>query len=244
MSNAPRDPDLAAFVDKHRARWPEWQLAEVFLPEAQRPVAAAWLALLQELGDAAWGGEDPTPGLAKLAWWQEELQGWRAGRRRHPLGRVLKAGDIPWDALAVGVGALPGSRERPTDTGEAIGALGPVAVAAAQVEADLFGVPAAAASSGDLASALLAERLLHHRATAAPLAVQAEAGDAAERAWAGLLLSTWPRGPVVSRPRRLHAMLQRARLHQLAAGRTDPEPMSRWATLWQGWRSARRDPAG
>jgi hypothetical protein len=243
VTGAVHDPDLAAFVGKHRARWPEWQLAEVFLPEAQRPVAAAWLALLQELGDAAWSGTDPTPGLAKLAWWQEELQGWRAGRRRHPLGRVLRSGDVPWDALAAGVGALAGSRERPSDTGEAIGALGPVAVAAAQVEADLFDLPAAAASSGDLASALLAERLLHHREAATPLAVQAEAGDAAESAWAGLLLSTWPSGPVVGRPRRLHAMLQRARLRQLAAGRAEPVPMSRWATLWQGWQAARRDRA-
>src|SRR5690606_20699556 len=63
--------DAAGFIDKWRARWPEWEIASVFVPEAQRPLAEAWFSLLQELTDAAWGGADPTPGLAKLAWWQE-----------------------------------------------------------------------------------------------------------------------------------------------------------------------------
>ena len=69
----------SSFVEKWRARWPEWEFGMVFVPVAQRPLAEAWLSLLNELAEAAWGGDDPTPGLAKLAWWQEELGGWSKG---------------------------------------------------------------------------------------------------------------------------------------------------------------------
>src|SRR3546814_2770338 len=74
------------FTAKWRTRWPEWSIGVVFLPGAQRETAFAWFALVQELTDAAWSGADATPGLAKLAWWNEELQGWAKGARRHPLG--------------------------------------------------------------------------------------------------------------------------------------------------------------
>ena len=48
-------------------RWPEWHVAEVFVPRrAARTGASAWFALRQELTDAAWGGSDPRPGEAKL----------------------------------------------------------------------------------------------------------------------------------------------------------------------------------
>jgi hypothetical protein len=233
--------EATAFVDKHRARWPEWEIAAVYLPAPQRPLAAAWLALLQELGDAAWGGADPTPGQAKLAWWQEELRGWAAGRRRHPLGQVLLRETIPWAALAAGLPTLAGSRERPADSTGALSLLGPFAVAAAEVEAALLGVESMAASSGDLASAMLSDRLLHHRDRAVPLQLQAQFGQDAAAAWANALLASWPRGTPVARARRLQAMLQRARLRQLASGAAAPLPLSRWATLWRGWRAARSD---
>lgn len=86
----------ASFVDKWRGHWPEWEFGMVFVPAAQRPVAEAWLSLLNELAVAAWGGGDPTPGLAKLAWWQEELGGWSKGARRHPLGALLQPRPAPW----------------------------------------------------------------------------------------------------------------------------------------------------
>ena len=88
--------EAASFVDKWRARWPEWSVAMAFVAKARQPLAAAWFTLLQELADAAWGGGDPTPGLAKLAWWQEELGGWAKGARRHPLGALLQPRPAPW----------------------------------------------------------------------------------------------------------------------------------------------------
>ena len=71
------------FVAKWRARWPEWAIAEVFVPPSRREIAQAWMTLLQELGDAAWGGADVRPGEAKLTWWAEELLGWSRGARPH-----------------------------------------------------------------------------------------------------------------------------------------------------------------
>lgn len=244
MSGEANGPVAAAgFVAKWRARWPEWAIAEAFVPAPRREVAQAWMALLQELGDAAWGGSDPRPGEAKLAWWAEELQGWSRGARRHPLGQVLSSRAASWAALAAALPTLLASRERPRDTTAAVAAVAPFAVAAAAVEAEVSGTPATTASSGDLASALLSERLLHHPEGAVPLQLLAgQAGtDVAGQAWAAALLAAWPAGAPVARPRRLHAMLQRARLAQRAAGVAAPRPLSRWRTLWRSWQAARRD---
>jgi len=40
---------LDAFIGKWRARWPEWSVAEVFVPSPDRSVALAWASLQQEL---------------------------------------------------------------------------------------------------------------------------------------------------------------------------------------------------
>jgi hypothetical protein len=239
----PGTGEAGDFVGKWRARWPEWAIAEAFVPAPQRPVVQAWMALLQELGDAAWGGADPRPGEAKLAWWAEELQGWSRGARRHPLGSVLCSRAASWVALAAALPTLAASRERPDDTNAAVAAIAPFAVAAAAVEAEVTGTPATTASSGDLASALLAERLLHHPGAATPLQLlAAHAGEApAGQAWAAALIDAWPIGAPVARARRLHAMVQRARLAQRAGGSVAPRPLPWWRTLLDGWRAARRD---
>ena len=173
---------LAGFVAKWRARWPEWSIAQVFVPAAQRDVVAAWFALLQELTDAAWGGSDPTPGLAKLAWWQEELRGWSKGARRHPLGDSLQRLPAPWSALGASLMALQQSRERSDDAEAAIRITRPFAAAVAECEAALFGVPADA--SALVGTTLLAERLLADPQAAVPSSISTNAGtamDSAER---------------------------------------------------------------
>ena len=127
---------VASFIDKWRSRWPEWRIAEVFVPAGQRSVAEAWFTLLQELYESAWGGSDPTPGLAKLAWWHEELEGWAKGARRHPLGELLQRQPAPWSALGRSLNALPATRGQPA--AEAAGALAGLATAACTCEAELF----------------------------------------------------------------------------------------------------------
>ena len=140
-NHAQSAPDITAapdsFIDKWLARWPEWAVAQVFVPPAQRRTLLAWAALQQELTDAAWGGQDARPGEAKLGWWQEELLGWSRGLRRHPLGSVLQGQIEDWQILANVLPALRDSRERPADAAEAFAQVEVVARAFAGIDAAL-----------------------------------------------------------------------------------------------------------
>lgn len=237
-------PDAAAsFVGKWRGRWPEWAVAEVFVPVSERERAVAWFALRQELTDAAWGGTDARPGEAKLAWWAEELQGWTAGRRRHPLGQLLQRESAPWDLLASCLPALLASRDRAVDADQAIAGVEPFAEAVTGVASALF-ASRTPAPSRNAAIGLLAEQLLVQGDGAAPLLVRARLGDAVgadgfARAWAGELLDRWPAPYDGARPGRIQAALLQDRLRAFAAtGRM--QPVSRWRALWTAWRAARR----
>ncbi len=207
------------FTAKWHARWPEWNTGSAFLPASHRDCTPAWFALLQELTDAAWAGADATPGLAKLAWWNEELLGWAKGARRHPLGARLQALPAPWDGLAAALRPLQASRELPPDRAALAGALAPFAEAVARCEAALFG---GAGEAGTVLDCLQAERLLME-------------GDA-ERARG--LLAAWPAHATGPLPRRLQSAFLRQRLRALAAGapRRPPSPLR---SLWLAWRAAR-----
>ena len=223
MAPATPQPDVRAddaFLDKWRARWPEWAVCEVFLAPADRDAAAAWFALQQEFADAAWSGSDAAPGLAKLAWWQEELRGWARGAYRHPLGRALQPRTRDaWTALA---DALPVLRDRAlpgAGVDAAMAALAPLSSACAAVEADLFGrasepvVAAAALLSGPLAAA-------------------------GGRAASARLRDALPRRPLGAAPVRLLAGVLRRRLGAAASG-AGWRPVSRWRLPWLAWRAAR-----
>lgn len=243
MSDTPPPPSpdeadaLDSFIGKWRARWPEWSVAEVFVPPAQRTVALAWASLQQELADAAWGGSDARPGEAKLWWWQEELQGWTLGRRRHPLGTVLQRLPAPWAALAAALPTLRASRERPGDAAEAFARLLPLATAVAAIEQALFaGTPADAATARLVSATWLQARLARDGESAVPLSALARVGEgAAHASWRDELLREWPAGGGATRPRRLWAAIARARLARGAAGR----PLPVWLALWTAWRGAR-----
>jgi len=234
---------LASFTGKWRARWPEWSVAEVFLPPAQREAALAWAALLQELTDAAWGGSDARPGEAKLAWWIEELQGWSQGRRRHPLGSALQRLSAPWAGLAAALPSLRDSRERPLDIDDAFAGLDAFSLAVTAVESSLFAggegtsVPPAKLPPAKLiAATLLQTRLAHHPSDAVPLRVLAQAGEGGGAAiWARQLAQGDWTATGSTRPRRMWAALARARLQRGDAMR----PLPSWAALWAAWRSAR-----
>ncbi|WP_460828065.1 phytoene/squalene synthase family protein [Marilutibacter aestuarii] len=240
----PLDTDQAAlesFVAKWRERWPEWSVMEVFVPAAQRPVALAWAALLQELTDAAWRGEDARPGEAKLAWWQEELHGWSLGRRRHPLGIALQKRPAPWDALAVALPGLAASRERPRDMAEAYDRLAAFSAVVVEVERALLpAAPSMAEAERDAVSAtLLQSRCMMPGDAHVPMAVFARAGEGDPVAiWRQQLRQRWPAQAPASLPRRLWARLARARLRQADPAR----PLRPWAAVLLGWRAARRGP--
>ena len=221
---------LQGFLGKWRARWPEWAIAETFIPEAQREVAQAWLALREEISEAAWGGQDPRPGDAKLGWWAEELDGWSRGARRHPLGLALQKVPAPWPGLAACLPALRASRERPAGLDAARFALEPYAEALTGVAQHLF-ESATPAPARNVVLSLLAERVLRHPDAATPL------GDLDVRGWARGLLAQWPTPAQGSRPGRIHAAIVRGRLQRFAGGK--PVPMSRPGVLFTAWRAAR-----
>ncbi|HVI26930.1 MAG TPA: phytoene/squalene synthase family protein [Xanthomonadaceae bacterium] len=230
---------LAGFLDKWLARWPEWAVAETFVPHVLRQRAAAWFALRQELTDAAWGGSDPRPGEAKLGWWVEELSGWTRGARRHPLGLLLQPVDAPWGVLAAGLPSLHQARERAVDAARALVTLEPAGKAFAATSAALFAADAPA-SARDAAWRLLGEQLLAQGEGAVPLLQRARLGadadaQALRRAWAEELLAGWPvRDP--SRAERIRDALLHARLQAIAG---QGAAASRWRTLWRAWNAAR-----
>lgn len=224
--------DTAAFVAKWRGAWPEWALAEVFLPAAQRALVDAWQALQFEWQEAAWGGVDARPGEAKLAWWSEELDGWSKGRRRHPLGAVLLRQPAPWREIAAALPTLLATRARPANGDDAWQSLASLASAVAQVEAALFGH---ADDSRAVAACWLQSRLARHPANAVPVESDAMPATDAGRTWATALLAGWPPAHGVRGARGIALALARRRLARGDAS----APLSPWAALWAGWRGAR-----
>lgn len=213
---------LDSFLAKWRAQWPEWAVAEVFLPPPQRQRARAWLALRGELTEAAWGGDDPTPGAAKLGWWEEELAGWSRGARRHPLGLALQKLPLDWPLLAAGIPALRASRSPEGDRGQSLRGLAPFARAQAVLSAQLFETMPPA-STQPMAEALLAEWVLHLPGRGVPAA-----GTDVPSLLALPPLREAPRAE------RIHAGLVRARLARAASG-----PLSAPVALLASWRAAR-----
>src|SRR5690606_19399290 len=256
-----------SFLDKWRARWPEWTLAEVFVPAPQREAVVAWLALRQELLDAAWGGSDPRPGEAKLGWWQEELEAWQRGMRRHPLGKLLQPREAPWAMLAAALPLLAATREQPAPArlrpfAEALAAVGaaleprwaPAAMLAAAV-------PRRAATRERPAPARLrpcAEALaavgaaLEPGSVAVPWDTLADglraqrllggADDAVHRQEAAALAAGWHTGGLDARGRPLAGRLFDAILHARLArhARGAHGPPARMRTLFAAWRAARK----
>ena len=216
-------PAYASFLDKWRERWPEWPVAEPFVPPAQRELAVAWFALLQEFEDAMNISGDPVPADAKLGWWGEELRDWARRRSRHPLGRLLEPKGAPWAALAEALPSVPTLREPWPDLDAALARVQPWARAVAAVEAALFGGRSDA--SGERAIGL---QWLATRASADGQGVDLAA-----------LLAAWPMRPRASLPRRLWAAQARARVRAWLKSGGEPRPVSRLRLLWQAWNAAR-----
>lgn len=228
---------LESFLGKWRSRWPEWAVAEVFVPVERRALVVAWFALLQEFEDAMNVTGDPLPADAKLAWWGQELKDWSGRRSRHPLGRVLEPHAAPWDALADALPALIDARETPEDGDAALAQLLAYGKAAAEVEAVLLG--GRTVSPDAMAVQVLAARLMAVGATALPRHVKG-AGDsnASQRMaqWKAALLEHWPDQRTGARERRIHAGLSRMRLQRQGM---PPRPVSRVRLLFNAWWAAR-----
>jgi len=214
------------FIAKWRERWPEWAIAEVFIPPAQRPLVGAWFALLQEFVLAAWAGREPAPGLAKLAWWQDELNGWAKGRRRHPLGEILLAKPLPWAQLAHALNGLPISRDKVPESITAAVDLAPLARALTACEAALFGAaPSTDSNCHPILLDLLTEQSLLR-------------GDASAAARVLSERASLPKLASPLRPRRLQSAILGGRLRQLCRGQSQ-RPLPAWRSLLSAWQAAR-----
>ncbi len=239
--------ELDEFLHKWRARWPEWRIAQTFVHETQRERAEAWFALLQEFTDAAWGGTDPMPGTAKLAWWQEELRGWARGGRRHPLGLPLQKMSAPWSALAASLAVLQDTRSaviallnhdaNPSTQAKRIAeCVKSFAEAIDDCEHALFDDQQTArqASDYDCGIALIAAHALMPTVDA----IEPQRVSARNRA----LLTAWPQSSG-SRPRRVYDALIRGRLRRSVSmnGNVNAvvQPLPPFAVLWASWRAAR-----
>lgn len=213
---------LDSFLDKWRERWPEWPVAETFVPPAQRELVVAWFALLQEFEDAMNVAGDPLPADAKLGWWAEELRDWSRRRSRHPLGRLLEPHAAPWAGLADALPSLGELREPWPDLEAAFARVRPLAQAMAEVEAALFGGRADAAVAQAVGAQWLAAR-------------QAGTGQGDLPA----LLERWPARVPASLPRRLWSALARARAQVQVKSGDKPQRVSRLRLLWRVWSAAR-----
>ena len=230
---------LDSFLDKWRMRWPEWRVVEVFVPDAQRELALAWFALLQEFTDAMNISGDPLPADAKLAWWGEELRDWSRQRSRHPLGRVLEPQSAPWFELAEALPVLIQMREAPSQPAAVFDTLRPLALATAQVEAALFGQAATDALVQDISLQWLAARLHEAGTAAVPVALLSQSATPVSD-WAGQLQRQWPAHTDGAIPRRLWSALARSRLQRFTTVEQGIAPLSPARALWLGWRAARR----
>lgn len=231
---------LDSFLDKWRSRWPEWGVAEVFVPREQRRLAVAWFALLQEFTDAMNIAGDPLPADAKLAWWGEELRDWNRQRSRHPLGRVLEPHRAPWFELAEALPVLIELRARPAGEHAAFDSALPLARAIGAVERALFGPHERMADwTPSIAVQLLASRL----EASGDAALPARAGGGlpvSQEEWARTLLRHWPEHAGGPLPRRIYGALARSQLQRFRPGSEAVATLSPPKALWLGWRAARR----
>lgn len=213
-----RDVD---FVAKWQARWPEWRIGMGFVAPAMRERVAPWFALLDELGDAAWAGADAAPGLAKLAWWQEELQGWAKGARRHPLASRLQRIDAPWQSLGLALRVLPATREHPADTARNLVQVEALASAVAACETRLFGDDGVRAPPPKWTALLAMQAFVR-----------------ADQPLAARLLAETVAGEGGTRPRRIADAIAGGRLRVLAREGL-LRPVAGPRVLWACWRAAR-----
>jgi phytoene synthase len=99
-------PAFASFEQAWLDAHPEYAIASIFLPPAERRRENAYAVLTHELGATA-RLREPQVAAAKLAWWRGELAGAAAGRCNHPIARELFDDDVAravdpalWLALA------------------------------------------------------------------------------------------------------------------------------------------------
>ncbi len=159
MNTPASESQAASFIDKWLAAEPEMAVGITLIPAPEKPLAALWGALLNEIAEAALLLRDPGVAQTKLAWWGQALaQG--SADAAHPLIRALFAhpqvAEIPasqWITLANEAIELACLDASPSNLDAVIAARLPLAEAIATLEASLW--PLHRADANTIAIALL-----------------------------------------------------------------------------------------
>lgn len=266
---------LASFESKWSAAHPELALALTFVPAPVRDAWAAFACLACELEQAAFDTRDAEPAAAKLQWWAEELVRAGKGEARHPLSQALaqhprfaSVEASRW--FAVIRGALTQREPDPAADRQALlDGLAALYRPLAEIEAELFGIDAAARARAStlsravrdtvaLGDSLRAGRLplpldllARHRLSRGDLSQPSPTQAAALQEWLRALADDFAAIPAV----RLGAIGAASRTADRARARRAsraPEPqvalgeaLARLplATVWSAWRAGRRSSA-
>src|SRR5688500_18128802 len=86
---------FASFLEKRYEAEPEARLVAVMLAAARSPRHAALAALDHEWMELAFAPSDGSIGIAKVAWWRDEVARYAAGTPQHPITRVLAGSNEP-----------------------------------------------------------------------------------------------------------------------------------------------------
>jgi hypothetical protein len=239
-----RDPAVDTVIEKWRAHWPEWPLAEPFvrrcIANARSRGSRCAMNSRMPRGAAA------IRARARPSWrgGREELQAGARGLRRHPLGNVLQPLPAPWSTLAWSLPALLASRERAGTPMKPLRVIEPFAESVAGVSQTLVRQRQARAD-GSVALGLLARTRARRRGCGRAAGIRGEGGRGrgtgpAARACAAELLARWPPPHDGSVAGRLHASLVRERLQRFAKGGVSGRPLPAWRALLTSWQAARR----
>jgi len=144
MNEASTEPQAASFIDKWLAAEPEMAIGMALIPAPEKPLAALWGALLNEIAEAALTLSDTGVAQAKLAWWGGALAG-ASDEAAHPLLRALFAlpevAAIPsqeWTHLANAAIELASLEDSPSSIEAVLSVRLPLAEAITRLETQLW----------------------------------------------------------------------------------------------------------
>ena len=219
-----------AALQKWWERWPEWTIAEVFLPAPQRLIAVAWFSVLMEWEDLLDQRRERNIVSARLRWWQDELAQWSEQHTSHPLAPLLAAIDAPWKQLAHGLSDLEAIHTVPPSFALARMAIARLLDAIVAIEMRLF--PGECPCDPDAL-------LLHWLAARCGGGEEGIPEGMSMDGWRLALLHAWPERPPGGRARRLLSALARKRFAStVQPGHSLTSVTGRIHLLWRCWRVA------
>lgn len=231
MSSPQSVPDsevLQSYLDSWRRDWPEWSIAERFIPQSLRTVAQAWFAVQQQWEGLLPAASESMATAAKQAWWKHEIDNWQQGQALHPLGSVLCVITAPWAQLATTMTCLQTLQCTSADVRHGYQELWAMIHALATIDNHLFGRTVSSDPQALLIQWLDARRRRGGAGASPP-------GQTADQ-WRQQLLTMWPNKPSLARPRRIWLALIRRRIQDPLISQRSRGDV--FVQLWRSWQVA------